>query len=251
MFVLDITYQYFQHVFHGQVANHLAICFFDQGEMRAAFAELLQQVGQGHMARYAFQRPGQFSKVEGLRNMVEVSQFQQQVLDVQQANELAAFGIEYRVTAEFVPTEHRQDFLERRMGVEADHVFTGVGPVDHFQFAHFHGRGQHTHALVAGVLATAGVQDEFQFIAAVMVFVVRAWLTLAGDTQNRVGAGVEQVDGRVHHPVEEVQRYGGPQRQQFWFTDCPGFGRQFTDHNVQVGDHKEGAEERYRFDHLR
>ena len=41
---------------------------------------------------------------------------------------------------------------------------------DQFQIG-FGGRSQHTHALVARVLATAGVQDQFQFFSSVMVLV--------------------------------------------------------------------------------
>ena len=144
-----------------------------------------------------------------------------------------------------------QDLLQRRMGVDGDHVFARVGPVDHFQLAHFHGRSQHAHALVAWVLATAGVQDQFQFFTAVVVLVVRPRLALAGDAQDGVGAGVEQVDGRVHGPVEQVQRYGSPQRQQLRFADGPGFGCQLTDNDVQVRNDEEGDEERHAFDQFR
>ncbi|MNJ12198.1 hypothetical protein D3C77_63810 [compost metagenome] len=251
VFVLNVAHQHFQHVFHGQVADHLAVGFFDQGEVRAALAELLQQVRQRHVARHALQRAGQFGQVERLGDVVQVRQLQQQVLDVQQAEELTALGIQYRVATELVPTEHREDLLQRRIGVQADHVLAGVGPIDHFQFAHFHCRGQHAHALVARVLAAAGVQDEFQFVAAVVVLVVRTGFALAGDSQDGVGAGVEQVDGRVHQPVEQVQRHGSPQRQQFGFANGPGLGCQFADHDVQVGNHEEGAEERHGLDDFR
>ena len=40
--VLDVAHQHFQHVFHGQVADHLAIGFLYQHEVRAALTELLQ-----------------------------------------------------------------------------------------------------------------------------------------------------------------------------------------------------------------
>ncbi len=182
--------------------------------------------------------------------MVQSRQFQQQILDVQQADELLAIAVVHRIAAELVATEHRQDFLERRVELERHQVFTGVGPVDHLQLAHFHGGSQHTHALVARVLATAGVQDQFQFFTAVMVFVMRAGFTLAGDPQDGVGAGVEQVDRRVHGPVEQVQRHCGPERQQLGFANGPGFRGQLTDHNVQVRDDEERSEERYAFDHF-
>jgi hypothetical protein len=205
---------------------------------------------QRHVPRYALQRAGQFGEVERLGNVIQRRQFQQQVLDVQQADELLALAVVHRITAELVATEHRQDFLERSVELQRDQVFAGVGPVDHFQFAHFHCRGQHTHALVARVLATAGVQNQFQFFAAVMVLMVRAGFALTGDAQNRVGAGIEQVDRRVHGPVEQVQRHRRPQRQQLGFADGPGFGRQFTDHDVQIGNDEERGEERHAFDHF-
>jgi len=84
-----------------------------------------------------------------------------------------------------------------------------------------------------------------------MVLMVRARLALAGDAQDRVGAGVEQVDGRVHGPVEQVQRHRRPQRQQLGFANGPGFGRQLTDHDVQVGNHEERRKERHALDHFR
>ncbi|MCY1177571.1 hypothetical protein D9M73_178850 [compost metagenome] len=70
------------------------------------------------------------------------------------------------------------------------------------------------------------------------------------NAQDSVGAGVEQVDGRVHGPIEQVQRHGGPQRQQLGFADGPGFGGQFADHDVQVRNDEEGGEERDAFDHF-
>ncbi|MNE13964.1 hypothetical protein D3C80_1068200 [compost metagenome] len=79
---------------------------------------------------------------------------------------------------------------------------------------------------------------------------VRARLALAGNAQDGVGAGIEQVDGRVHRPVEQVQRHGGPQRQQLGLADGPGLGRQLADHDVQVRDDEEGDEERDRLDQL-
>ncbi|MDF9775922.1 hypothetical protein OKW11_002879 [Pseudomonas baetica] len=94
------------------------------------------------------------------------------------------------------------------------------------------------------------MQDQFQFFTAVVMLVMRAGFALAGDAQDLVGAGVEQVDGRVHDPVEQVQRHGGPQRQQFRFADRPGFGGQFADHDVQVRNDEEGGEERNRLDHF-
>ncbi|MCY1446683.1 hypothetical protein D9M71_632660 [compost metagenome] len=109
-----------------------------------------------------------------------------------------------------MPAEHRQDFLERCVEVQADQVFTRVGPVDHFQLAHFHGRCQYAHALVARVLAAAGVQDQLELFTAVMMVVMWAGLALASNTQDGVGTGVEQPDGRVHHPVEQVQGNGRP-----------------------------------------
>jgi len=169
---------------------------------------------------------------------------------VQQPGEFFALGVIHRVAAELVPADQGEDFLERGMGVDADHVLTRVGPVHDFQLAHFHGRGEYAHALVARVLTAAGVQDQLEFFAAVVVFVVRAWLTLAGDAQDSVGAGVEQVDGRVHGPVEQVQRHGGPQRQQLGLADRPRLGRQFADHDVQVRNDEEGDKERHRLDHF-
>lgn len=83
------------------------------------------------------------------------------------------------------------------------------------------------------------------------MLVVRAGLALAGNAQDGVGAGIEQVDGRVHQPVEQVQRYRRPQRQQLGFADRPGFGRQLADHDVQVGNDKERGEERHAADHFR
>src|SRR5471032_697670 len=251
VFVLDIADQHFQHVFHGQVTDDLAVGFLYQSKVRAAFAELLQQLRQRHMARYALQRAGQLGQVERLGDVVQSRQFQQQVLDVQQADKLVAHRVIHRVAAELVAAEQREDFLERGVEVEGDKVFARVGPVHHFQFANFHGGGEYTHALVARVLATAGVQDQLEFFTAVMVLMVRARLALAGNTQDGVCAGVEQVNRRVHRPVEQVQRHRGPQRQQLGFADGPGFRRQFTYHDVQVGDHKEGGKERHALDHFR
>ncbi|MNF81550.1 hypothetical protein D3C84_638270 [compost metagenome] len=84
-----------------------------------------------------------------------------------------------------------------------------------------------------------------------MVLVMRAGFTLACDAQNGVGAGVEQVDGRVHGPVEQVQRHRCPQRQQLGLADGPGFRGQFTHHDVQVRNDEEGGKERHAFDHFR
>ena len=84
-----------------------------------------------------------------------------------------------------------------------------------------------------------------------MVFMVRARLALAGNAQDGVGAGIEQVDRRVHGPVEQVQRHRRPQRQQLGLANRPGLGRQLTDHNVQVGNHEEGGKERHALDHFR
>ncbi len=64
VFVLNVADQHLKHVFHGQVADDVAIGFFDQGEVRATLAELLQQLRQRHVPRHAFQRPGQFGEVE-------------------------------------------------------------------------------------------------------------------------------------------------------------------------------------------
>uniref|UniRef100_A0A494G9I2 Uncharacterized protein n=1 Tax=Solanum lycopersicum TaxID=4081 RepID=A0A494G9I2_SOLLC len=232
VFVLDIADQHFQHVFHGQVADDVAVGFFNHSEVRAALAELLQQLRQRHVPGNALQRAGQFGEVERLGNVIQRRQFQQQILDVQQADEFLALAVVHRITAELVATEHRQDLFQRGVELEGDQVFPGVGPVDHFQLAHFHRRGQHAHALVTWILTTAGVQDQFQFFTAVMVLVMRAGLTLTRNAQDGVGAGVEQVDRRVHGPVEQVQRHRRPQRQQLGFADRPGFGCEFADHNV-------------------
>ena len=105
--------------------------------------------------------------------------------------------------------------------------------------------------LVTRVLATAGVQDQLEFFAAVSMIMMGTGFTLAGNTQNRVGAGVEQVNRRVHGPVEQVQRHGGPQRQGLGLADGPRLGCQFTDHDMQVGNDKEGGKERYALDHFR
>ena len=251
VFVLDITHQHFEHVFHRQVTHDLAVSLFNQGKVRAALAELLQQLAQRHVPRHALQRPGQFFKVEGFGQVIEVGQLQQQVLDMQQTDKGVGVSIVDRVAAELVATEQREDFLERCLGVQGHQVFAGVGPVDHFQLAHFHGRRQHAHALVARVLATAGVQDQLEFFTAVGVIMMGTWLALAGNTQDRVGAGVEQVNRRVHGPVEQVQRHGGPQRQGLGLADGPRLGCQLTDHDVQVGNDKEGSKERYALDHFR
>ena len=136
MFVLNIADQDFKHVFHRQVADHFAICFFNQRKVRAALAEAFEQLRQRHMTRHALQRAGQLFKVEGLGQVIKVGQFQQQVFDVQQPEKGVGFSIVDRVTAEFVTTKHRQNFFQRRLGVQSHQVFTGVGPVDHFQLAH-------------------------------------------------------------------------------------------------------------------
>ena len=80
---------------------------------------------------------------------------------------------------------------------------------------------------------------------------VRARLALPCNAQNGIGTGVEQINGRVHRPIEEVQRHGGPQRQRLGFTNSPGFWRQLADHDVQVRNDKEGGKERHTFDHFR
>ena len=250
VFVLDIANQHFQHVFHGQVAHHLAVRFFHQGKVRAALAEPLQQLRQRHVARYTLQRPGQFFQVEGFGQVLKVGQFQQQVLDMQQAQKRIALGVVDRVAAEFVATEQRQDLLQRGLGVQCHQVFARVGPVDHLQLAHLDSRSQYTHALVAGVLTAAGVQDQLEFFTAVGVIVMSAGFTLAGNPQNGIGAGVEQVDRRVHGPVKQVQRHGRPQRQRFGFSYSPRFWSQFADHNVQVGNDEEGGKERHALDHF-
>ncbi len=118
MFVLDVAHQHFEHVFHGQVAHDLAVGFFHHGEVRATLAELLEQLRQRHVPGNTFQRAGQLGEVERLRNMVQRCQFQQQVLDVQQADELATFSVIQRITAEFVTAEQGKDFLERRIEVQ-------------------------------------------------------------------------------------------------------------------------------------
>ncbi|MNJ82083.1 hypothetical protein D3C77_812460 [compost metagenome] len=64
MFVLDVADQRFEHVFHGQVADHFAVGLFDQGEVRAALAERFQQGGQRHVPGDAFQRVHQLVEVE-------------------------------------------------------------------------------------------------------------------------------------------------------------------------------------------
>lgn len=125
---------------------------------------------------------------------------------MQQADELALVAVPDRVAAVLMAADHREDVRQRRVVLEVDQVFAGVGPVDHLQFAQLHRRGQHAHALVAGVLGAAGVEDQLQFVAAVVMLVVRAGLALAGDLEDGVGAGVEQPDRRVHQPVE---RYSG------------------------------------------
>ncbi|OMP13004.1 hypothetical protein COLO4_02447 [Corchorus olitorius] len=121
------------------------------------------------------------------------------------------------------------------------------GPVHHLQLAQLHGRGQHPAVRVGGAV---GVQDQLEFVATVVVLMVRARFALAGDAQDAVGAGVEQPDGRVHQPVEEVQRHRRPQREQVGLADRPGLGRQLADHDVQVGDDEEGREEGDAVDHL-
>ena len=243
VFVLDVADQHFQHVLHGQEADHLVIGLFHHGEVRAALAELLQQARQRGVLGDDLQRAHQFVEVEGLRQAVQGGQRQQQVLDVQQADELALVAVPDRVAAVLMAADHREDVRQRRVVLEVDQVFAGVGPVDHLQFAQLHRRGQHAHALVAGVLGAAGVEDQLQFVAAVVMLVVRAGLALAGDLEDGVGAGVEQPDRRVHQPVEEVQRHRRPQRQQFRLADRPGLGRQLADHDVQVGNDEERGEE--------
>ncbi|MNI56255.1 hypothetical protein D3C73_1112460 [compost metagenome] len=84
-----------------------------------------------------------------------------------------------------------------------------------------------------------------------MVLVMRAGFALPCDAQDLVGAGVEQVNGRVHGPVEQVQRHRGPQRQQFRFADGPGFRGELADHDVQVRNDEERGEERHALDHFR
>ncbi|MNN01026.1 hypothetical protein D3C81_1136330 [compost metagenome] len=250
MFVLDVADQHFQHVFHGQVADHLVVGLLDQGEVRAALAELFEQARQRHVLGHQLQRVGQLIEVEGLRQAVQRGQRQQQVLDVQQADELAPGAVEHRIAAVLVAADGRQDLVQRCAALQEHQVLARVGPVHHFQLAELDRRGQHTHALVAGVMGAAGVQDQLQLVAAVVVLVVRPRFALAGDLQDGVGAGVEQVDGRVHQPVEQVQRHGGPQRQQLGLADGPGLGRQLADHDVQVGNDEERGEERDPVDDL-
>ncbi|MNR01452.1 hypothetical protein D3C85_1172570 [compost metagenome] len=241
--VLDVADQGFQHVFHGQVADHLAVGLLDQGEVRAALAELLEQVGQRHVPAHPLDRVHQLGQFQRRGQHLQQGQVQQQILDVQHSDEFAGGLVEDRVAAVFVPAEHAEHLVQRRLQFQVDQVLARVGPVHHLQFAELHGRGQHAHVLVAGVAGAAGMQDQLEFVAAVVVFVVRPRLALAGDAQDGVGAGIEQEDRRVHGPVEQVQRCGRPQRQQFGFADGPGLGGQLADHDVQVGNDEEGGEE--------
>jgi DNA-binding transcriptional LysR family regulator len=64
VFVLNITDQCFEHVLHGQVANHLAVGLLDQGEVRAALTELLEQLRQRHVPADALQRVHQIRQLE-------------------------------------------------------------------------------------------------------------------------------------------------------------------------------------------
>ena len=239
VFVLDVADQRLQHVFHGQVADHLAVGLLHQGEVHAALAELLQQGGQRHVPGDALDRADHLVQIQLLRQFAETGQFQQQVLDVHQADELAAGLVVHRIPAVLVAAQHAEQLVEAGVALDVHQVFAGVGPVGHFQLAHLHRRGQHADVLVAGVVGAAGVQDQLQLVAAVVMFMVRPRLALAGEAQDGVGAGVEQEDRRVHRPVEQVQRHRRPQRQQLRLADGPGLGRQLADHDVQVGNQEE------------
>ncbi len=208
--VLDVADQHFQHILHGQEADHLVVAFFHQHEMRAALAELLQQAGQRHVLGHPLQRTQQLVQAEMLGQAIVGRQRQQQVLDVQQADVLALDAVIDRVAAVLVAADDFQNLAQRSVVLQLQQVLSGVGPVDDLQFTHLYRRGQHLDLRVARVAGAVGVQDQLELLAAVVMVVVCAWLALAGDAQDGIGAGVEQVDRRVHQPVEQVQRHGRP-----------------------------------------
>ncbi len=162
---------------------------------------------------------------------------------MQQAGVFALIPVVDRIAAVLVEANHVEDLCQRCVVIQLQEVFAGVRPVGDFQLAHFDRRGEHLDLRIGGVQRAVGVQDQLQLLAAVMVLVLCAGLALAGDAQDGVGAGVEQVDRRVHQPVEQVKRHRRPQRQQLGLADRPGFRRQFAHHDVQVGNDEEGGEE--------
>ena len=73
--------------------------------------------------------------------------------------------------------------------------------------------------------------------------IVAALAGQARHAQHPVGAGVEQVDGRVHGPIETIQGNRAPQADGFRVADGHRFGRQFAHDDVQEGNHAEGQHE--------
>ncbi len=211
MFILNVADQHFQHVLHCEETHYLAIAFLDQHEVRAALAELLQQVAQRQVLGDPLQRAQQFVETKVVRQVLIAGQRQQQVLDMQQTGVFALIPVVDRIAAVLVEANHVEDLRQRCVVIQLQQVFAGVGPVGDFQLAHLDRRGEHLDLRVGGVQRAVGVQDQLQLLAAVMVLVLCAGLALAGDAQDGVGAGVEQVDRRVHQPVEQVQRHRCPQ----------------------------------------
>ncbi|KAG0166194.1 hypothetical protein DFQ30_007465 [Apophysomyces sp. BC1015] len=92
---------------------------------------------------------------------------------------------------------------------------------------------------------TARAHDQLQFVTAIGGFGVAR----AGQPEPRehpVRAEIEQRDGRVHHPVKQVQRHGSQQAGSLCHADRQRLRRKLARHDMQERDDEECQRERYR-----
>ena len=94
---------------------------------------------------------------------------------------------------------------------------------------------------MAGAL---GMHDQLELFARIVGLVAARIRAEADRIEHAVRACVEQPDGRIHQPVERVQRCGSPQRHAFGTADCQRFRREFTEHDMQIRNQRECEHQR-------
>ena len=204
--VTDVADQHFQHILHGQEADHLVVAFFPPARNARRPGGTLQQAGQRHVLDTRSSGRSS-SSGRNARRAIVGRQRQQQVLDVQQADVLALDAVIDRVAAVLVAADDFQNLAQRascsscsRSSRELAQSTTSV----------------HSSLPPRPAPGSAGCSESRARLECRISLSSRGCsdgrgvrrLATAGDAQDGIGAGVEQVDRRVHQPVEQVQRRG-------------------------------------------
>ena len=151
---------------------------------------------------------------------------------MQHAERVLVVGVEPRIAAELGSLEFGEDFLLRHALVQAGELLAGAQEVADHQLGQLQRVAHHGDFLAAVADAAVAVQYQLELVTRERLRVL-VGVFQPEPAQDQEGAGVEHPDGRVHHPVKDIERRRSPCGRVLRTADGQRFRRQFAQHDMQ------------------